>query len=168
MAVQGSCYVIVSPDPTKSTLGIDDGVAGRYFFIKFGDGAVAGTTRYSTNNPSYWQVQNNNCFSGYQYTHGITGSNDTKIGISLQTTILQRTRAAGGMGLTRVGDTEWFEIRQPAGHPNILDLGTDLSNMLAGFSTADLGWINRVPNPRTTANAWMTNRVNRWTNVGHI
>lgn len=159
--------MIVSPDPTKSTRGINDGVTGRYFFIKFGDGAVDGTNRYSTNNPSYWQVQNNNCVSGYHYTHGITGNNNTKIGISLQTMILQRARA-GGMGLTRVGDTEWFEIRQPAGHPNILDLGTDLSNMLVGFPTADLGWINGVPNPRTTANTWMTNRVNQWTNAGYI
>ena len=55
--------------------------------------------RFATNR----QVQNTNCLSGYQYTHGVTHNNDTKIGISLQTTILQRTRAAGGMNLTRVG-----------------------------------------------------------------
>ena len=38
----------------STEFSLKEGPGGRYFFIKFGDGVVDGTNRYSTNNPSYW------------------------------------------------------------------------------------------------------------------
>ncbi|KAF8309131.1 hypothetical protein DL93DRAFT_2158548 [Clavulina sp. PMI_390] len=128
-------YFIVSPDPVTRAPPSD--ATGPHYFVKFGDNAVGGLTagqRYSSNNPSYHMVFNQNIQGGSAYRIPNSTEQRTAIGRFVQKYVLGRTPFGamfGTLNLTEIDTAdEWYIIRPGPG--GVAALRTWLTNFLTG------------------------------------
>ncbi|EKM53964.1 uncharacterized protein PHACADRAFT_209794 [Phanerochaete carnosa HHB-10118-sp] len=130
----GNCYVIVTPDPAVSPHGLEDN-NGHFFFLKFGDGPIAGyMTKLDRNSLVRKQTGNQLCLAGQAYRDIEHTNNGQYVGTFLKRWVLVELGFNNRNAATN-GETEWFCIRAgPNGAANsIQHLSTDLQNLLTGF-----------------------------------